>query len=182
MAFELVTNSQLDVAHMNLKEAHALSCGLLEPQVSFVVWLLENPNSPLALPGKISLTPHDYIHILLDQDTSPQEEAFVLGFTMGNDLKTNKLHLLIYKFFAKFIYPYPFNFSRLECLNFDLGFSYGRKIKTKQINEVNFDNYHDQPIKTIRELLGIDINEIKLLRQSLVQYDSVKDNCRLGRA
>ncbi|MDF2388447.1 hypothetical protein JMG10_43905 [Nostoc ellipsosporum NOK] len=168
MAFDLDTNFQLDVAHLNLKEAHSLLFGSCQPKIPFVVWLLENPNSPLALPGKISLTPHDYIHILLAQSTCPQEEAFVLGFTMGNDLKTNTLHLLIYKFFAKFIYPSHVGFSRLECLNFDLGFSYGRKIKTKQINEINFENYHDQTIQSMRELLGIDVNEIKLLRQTLV--------------
>ncbi|BAZ51078.1 hypothetical protein NIES4103_37010 [Nostoc sp. NIES-4103] len=161
-------NFQLDVDYLNLKEAHALICGLLQPKIPFVVWLLENPNSPLALPGKISLIPHDYIHILLGQSTSPQEEAFVLGFTMGNDLKTNRLHLLIYKFFAKFIYPSGLKFSKLDCLNFDLGFSYGRKMKTKQINEINFELYNGQTIQSIREFLGIDINEIKLIRQSLV--------------
>ncbi|MCC5663224.1 hypothetical protein LC653_04565 [Nostoc sp. CHAB 5784] len=134
MAFDLDETFQLDIAQMNLKKVHSVVFSLHEPKIPFVIWLLENPNSLVALPGKISLRHHDYIHILLGRGISPQNEAFVIGFTMDNDLKTNKLHLFIYKIFAKFIYPYPYNFSTLDLINFHLGFMYGRRIKTKQIN------------------------------------------------
>ncbi|HYX14275.1 MAG TPA: hypothetical protein VE944_07890 [Nostoc sp.] len=124
--------------------------------------MLENPNSLLALPGKISLRHHDYIHILLGRGISPKDEAFVIGFTMGNDLKTNKLHLFIYKVFARFLYPYPYNFSALDLINFNLGFMYGRTIKIKQINEMNFEIYQNETIGVLRSILGINTDEIKL--------------------
>ncbi len=163
MAFDLDETFQLDIAQMNLKEVHSVVFSFHEPKIPFVIWLLENPNSPLALPGKISLRHHDYIHILLGRGISPQDEAFVIGFTMGNDLKTNKLHLFIYKFFAKFIYPYPYNFSTLDLINFNLGFMYGRKIKIKQINEIEFEKYQNENIKYLRKFFGINTDEIKLI-------------------
>lgn len=163
MAFDLDETFQLDIAQMILKEVHFVVFSFHEPKIPFVIWLLENPNSPLALPGKISLRHHDYIHILLGRGVSPQDEAFVIGFTMGNDLKTNELHLLIYKFFAKFIYPYPYNFSTLDLINFNLGFMYGRKIKIKQINEMNFEIYQNENIGHLRKIFGINTDEIKLI-------------------
>jgi len=165
MAFDLDTVFQIDVDNIKLKEAYSTVFSLYNPKIPFVIWLLENPDSPLALPGKISLQYHDYIHILLGRGISPQDEAFVIGFTMGNDLNTNRMHLFIYKFFASFIYPYPYNFSKLDLINFDLGFIYGRKIKIKQINEINFENYHNETINYLRNYFGISADEIQLIRR-----------------
>ncbi|MCC5619983.1 hypothetical protein [Nostoc sp. CHAB 5715] len=165
MAFDLDETFQLDIAQMNLKKVHSVIFSLCKPKIPFVIWLLENPNSLLALPGKISLRHHDYIHILLGRGISPQDEAFVIGFTMGNDLKTNKLHLFIYKLFARFIYPYPYNFSTLNLRTFDLGFMYGRKIKIKQINKINFEIYQDETIGYLRNIFGINLDEIKLIKK-----------------
>jgi hypothetical protein len=165
MAFDLDEVFQLDIAQMNLKKAHSLVFRLSdnETKIPFVIWLLENPNSPLALPGKISLLHHDYIHLLLGRGLSPEDEAFVIGFTMGNDLKTNQLHLFIYKFFSKFIYPYPYKFSNLDFQIFDLGFIYGRTIKTKQIHETDFEIYQDQTIESFRKIFGINKDKIKFI-------------------
>ncbi|MEH2237369.1 hypothetical protein [Nostoc sp.] len=165
MAFDLDKTFQLDVAPIHLKEAHAAVFSLYHAKIPFVIWLLENPSSPLALPGKISLRDHDYIHILLGRGISSEDEAFVVGFTMGNDFKTTKLHLFIYKIFAKFIYPYPYNCSTLDLIKFDLGFIYGRKIKIKQINDIDFEIYHDKSINYLRNLFGIYADEIQLIRE-----------------
>jgi len=181
MAFDLDKTFQLDVAHIHLKEAHTAVFSLYNAKIPFVIWLLENPSSPLALPGKISLRYHDYIHILLGLGISPEDEAFVIGFTMGNDLKTNRLHLFIYKTFAKFIYPEPYKFSTLDLIKFDLGFIYGRKIKVKQINDIDFEIYHDESINYLRNLFGIHADEIqdfrncpKSERLNVAQHISVK--------
>lgn len=163
MAFDLNEAFQLDIAQMNLKEVHSIVFSLHKPKIPFVIWLLENPNSLLALPGKISLRHHDYIHILLGRGISSEDEAFVIGFTMGNDLKTNKLHLFIYKFFAKFLYPSPYNFSVVDLINFNLGFMYGRRIKVKQINKINFEIYQNETIGILRNIFGINTDEIKLI-------------------
>ncbi len=84
---------------------------------------------------------------------------------MGNDLKTNQLHLFIYKFFAKFIYPVSYRFSKLDFKNFNLGFIYGRKIKIKQINEIDFKMYQNENIRYLRYFFGINTDETKLMRE-----------------
>ncbi|MEH2392868.1 MAG: hypothetical protein V7K21_14865 [Nostoc sp.] len=163
MAFDLDEIVQLNIAQMNLNEVHSVVFSLHKPKIPFVIWLLENPNSLLALPGKFSLRHHDYIHILLGRGISPQDEAFVIGFTMGNDLKTNKLHLLIYKFFAKFIYPYPYNFSTSDLIIFNLGLIYGKSIKVKQINEIDFVIYKNETVEYLRNFFGINTKHIKFM-------------------
>ncbi|MEH2433304.1 MAG: hypothetical protein V7K25_03465 [Nostoc sp.] len=165
MAFDLDKTFQLDIAQMNLKKVHTVIFSLHKPKIPFVISLLENPNSPLALPGKISLRHHDYIHILLGRGISPQDEDFVIGFTMGNDLKSNQLHLFIYKLFAKFIYLYSDKFSSLDLITFNFGFIYGRNIKFKQLNEINFEIYQDEPIGNLKNIFGINHKNIKLIEK-----------------
>lgn len=71
----------------------------------FMIWLLEHPSSSIALPGKIDLYGHDCLHAILNRGHSPPDEAFILGFTMGNDSQTTWLHKLLYKVAAFTVYP-----------------------------------------------------------------------------
>jgi hypothetical protein len=50
-----------------LKDAYETLEGDPPSKIPFIVWLLENPKSPLALPGCIDLYNHDCIHLLLKQ-------------------------------------------------------------------------------------------------------------------
>jgi hypothetical protein len=52
--------------------------------VPWYVRLLENPRSPVALPGAIDLFGHDCLHIVLGRGLLAQDEAFVIGYTMGS--------------------------------------------------------------------------------------------------
>ena len=164
MVLDLVSSFKFDTANLTLKQAYAALEGDQETDIPFLVWLLENPDSPLALPGKIYLQNHDYIHILLGREQSAQDEAFVIGFTMGNDSKTNWLHLAIFKLFAKFLYPKIYRFSNAELQVFKLGFAYGRKLKTKHLNEFDFQSYQNETIASIRQKLGIRADEIMFLQ------------------
>ncbi|MEH2184316.1 hypothetical protein [Nostoc sp.] len=165
MAVNLIASLSAEADQLTLKQAYSALEGDEQADIPFLVWLLENPGSFLALPGKINLRNHDYVHILLGREQSAQDEAFILGFTMGNDLKTKWFHLAIFKFFAQFLYPKAYQFCRNDLEAFDLGFAYGRRLKVKQLNEFNFAAYENEPISSIRQRLGIDVDEIKLLRQ-----------------
>ena len=59
-----------------------------QSKIHWLVWLLENPNSPVSLTGAIDLYNHDIIHILLDRGMEVKDEAMVSGFTMGNSTAT----------------------------------------------------------------------------------------------
>ena len=56
--------------------------------IPWLVWLMENPKSPLHLHGASNLNDHDYVHVLLNKGQANNDEAFVIGFTMGNDDRT----------------------------------------------------------------------------------------------
>ena len=79
-----------DRQHQILREALQSMGGDPPSSIPFLLWLLENPDSPIALPGKIDLYRHDCLHLLLDRGFSLYDEAFVVGFTMGNDVQTQK--------------------------------------------------------------------------------------------
>ncbi len=131
--------------------------------IPWIIKLLENPLSPLALPGKISLFNHDCLHVLLDRKATASDEAFVIGFTMGNDPKTQPWHLKIFKFFSQYIYPHPYRFSRDNFSGFDLGFNYGKTFKTR-FNILDFSQYQDAQIIWLRKVLGIDEKSLLKLR------------------
>jgi hypothetical protein len=142
--------------------------------IPWIVRLMENPKSILPFPGKIDLYRHDCLHILLNLRFSLYEEAFVVGFTIGNDIKTKPYHCLIFKFISQYFYPQTCRFNQQHLKWFDLGFLYGRKIKTKNINNLDFSILADQSISVIRRNLGINIQELKLLLQSLNENSEVK--------
>jgi hypothetical protein len=138
-----------------LVDALAAMKGDPSDAIPLVVRLLENPASPLALPGMIDLYRHDCLHLLLGRGFSLHDEAFVVGFTMGNDLRTNGLHLAIFKFCSMLFYPrsYRFNRSHLPC--FDAGVALGRKARLRNINQLDFRLLEHQPLRILREWIGI---------------------------
>lgn len=80
-------------------------------QIPWIVRLLENPQSPFALPGKIDLFNHDCLHILLEREFSLQDEAFIIGFCMGNDPQTKPNHVKIFKTVSSYLYPKKYRFK-----------------------------------------------------------------------
>ena len=132
-----------------------------QSDIPFMVWLLENPESSFPLPGKINLYNHDCLHILLDRGISLLDEAFVVGFTMGSDLKTNRFHLAVFKFLSNLLYPKQYKFSHQQFNLLEKAFEYGRKLKVKNINQIDFKAYENKTVEEMRKLLGIELKEVK---------------------
>lgn len=123
--------------------------------IPFIVWLLENPDSPISLSGKIDLYRHDCLHVLLGAGFSLYEEAFVVGFTMGNDVRTSWADITIFKLFSLLLYPKVFRFNQAHLKMFDLGVDYGSSVKVRNLNQVDFSAHKDQPLEVLRDLFGI---------------------------
>jgi hypothetical protein len=134
--------------------------------IPFLVWLLENPASPMPLPGKIDLYRHDCLHVLLKKGFSLQDEAFVVGFTMGNDVQTNWFHVLLFKWFSCRFYPKLYRFTPEHLRLFDLGYFLGRVIKVKNLNQVDFSRYQQQSIAALRHQFGIDCKTLQILQEA----------------
>ena len=137
-------------------------------KIPFIIWLLENPDSPVALPGCINLYGHDCIHLLLRQGFTSKNEAYVVGFTMGNDVRTNQFHLMIFKFVARALYPEKYRIDASEIEYFERGFELGRKIHVKNLNRFPFSQWQAKTLQDIRIEIGLDTNEIPVLGGSLL--------------
>ena len=79
--------------------------------IPWQIRLLENPSSRFALPGAINLADHDVVHIILGRGLKLQDEAFVIGYTMGNDKRAKEWHRRFFKLAAQRFYPKPYNFK-----------------------------------------------------------------------
>lgn len=140
-----------------------------QEDIPWIIRLLENPLSPVALPGKISYYNHDCIHVLLKRGLSLADEAFVIGFTMGNNPNTKPWHKKVYKFFSRYLYPVKYRFLPKHFKVFDLGFNYGKSLNT-QFDKIDFKKYQDFPVSALRKIWGI--SEEHLLFLSRIELES----------
>lgn len=130
--------------------------------INFLVRLIENPASPFALPGAVTLFNHDCIHILLGRGLLNQDEAFVIGFTMGTAKEElTKFHEYLFKQVATRLYPKPYRFSKRHLLSFDLGVREGKEWGHPQLYEFPFDRHQTDTLSTLRKRLGIDVKRLK---------------------
>ena len=116
-----------------------------EEDSPWIIDLLESDKSPLGLPGKISYYNHDCIHVLLNRGLTLSDEAFVIGFTMGNNPDTKPWHIKLYKFVSRYLYPKGCRFSSLHFRVFDLAFKYGKSLEV-QFDQIDFLKYKNQSV------------------------------------
>ena len=95
-------------------------------EVPWLIWLMENPKSPIHLHGASALNDHDYVHIILDKGQANDDEAFVIGFTMGNDDRTKEWEVKLFKFVSSKLYPKKERFTKEQLKIFNRGFEYGQ--------------------------------------------------------
>ncbi len=129
--------------------------------ISKVVKLFESPESPFALKGAVNLERHDCIHIMLGRGLLPQDEAFVIGFTMGTSKNISKLEEFIFRIVSTKLYPKIYRFSRRHMKAYNLGLEYGKNCKCEKIYEFPFEDYKSSKIFELRNTLGIDIKQLK---------------------
>ncbi|NCJ06806.1 hypothetical protein GS597_09850 [Synechococcales cyanobacterium C] len=141
--------------NVTLAQAYRAFQGDQQCDIPFIVWVLENPDSPLPVPGRIYLREHDYLHILLNRGISPEDEAFVVGFTLGNDPRATDRFLRFFKFLARHFYPEPYRFQPGHLSIFDAGVQLGRQMKIKGLCSWDFSPHLDQPLSSLRAKIGI---------------------------
>ena len=130
-----------------------------QSKIHWLVWLLENPNSPVSLTGAIDLYNHDIIHILLDRGMEVKDEAMVIGFTMGNSTATSSWVRWLFEFCAKYIYPEGYRFDEHDLLEYERGFAYGYTRPRRNIHQARFDVKRD--VEEIRNEWGIELINIQ---------------------
>ena len=139
----------------------------VEPtEISFIIWFVENPMSPFCLHGSAALRDHDAIHVLLECDQSNNSEAFVIGFTMGNDDRTKTWEVKLFKFISRFLYPKKNKFTKKQINIFERGFTYGLTRGCKRIGEHKWTKEEwDSSLREIQEKFGIHDNELSFYKE-----------------
>ena len=130
-----------------------------QSKIHWLVWLLENPNSPVSLTGAIDLYNHDIIHILLERGMEVKDEASVIGFTMGNSETTSSWVRWLFEFCARYLYPESYRFNEHDLLEFERGFAYGYTRSRRNIHLAKFDVKRD--VEEIRNEWGIELINIR---------------------
>ena len=143
-----LANYTLSAAYDNLQ-------GDPPQDIPLIVWLLENPDSRCSLPGAISLENHDRLHLILDRGFSGEDEAYLVGFCMGNDLRTNAIHLIMIKAIAFLFYPKIYRFTAADIKAFDLGVKLGRTTKIKNLNQEMPTDWNGKTLTEIRHELDL---------------------------
>ena len=123
--------------------------------VPWYVRLLENPKSPVALAGAVDLFTHDCIHLVLGRGLLPQDEAFVLGFTLGTSARCRPWHARLLGFCARYLYQSSYRFSDLDHDVFHYAVAAGRTSKVLPLDDVAFRTLIDQPLALVRTRIGV---------------------------
>ena len=129
-----------------------------QKDISWLVWLIENPKSPFHLHGAATLHDHDHIHVLLGRGQANDDEAFVIGFTMGNDDRTKSWESKLFKFISRWLYPKGERFTKKQLKIFDSGFRYGQsKLNLyKRIGEFDWDKMDkNTPLDEVKKSFGV---------------------------
>ena len=94
----------LNNGHLTMREVFDTLPGITPDEVAWHVRMLENPASPISFTGAIELHPHDCVHILLGRGLLNQDEAFVIGYTMGTNKRIPRWQLWAFEKIATYFY------------------------------------------------------------------------------
>lgn len=156
--------------------------------IPWQIRLLENPSSRFALPGAITLEDHDVVHVILGRGLKLQDEAFVIGYTMGNDSRAKEWHRRFFKVAARYFYPKPYNFKALDLMIFDLGWRLGETVKYRRnitdIHLANLATRLDETVGEVRKSMGLlnsALHSAFNYEQSLIIDSSASQRLDTGR-
>lgn len=126
-----------------------------------IIRLFENPKSPIAFRGAVSLERHDCIHILLGRGLLPQDEAFVIGYTMGTAPYITPLETGLFKFIAYHFYPKPYDFKKEDLKAYDLGVKAGKRNPKRALYTFPIEEHKAKTLGELRDILSINKTLLK---------------------
>ncbi len=154
----------LDTDHLTLRDVMATMPKSDPNDVPEIVRKYENPESPDHLPGAITLERHDCLHALLGRGLHVQDEAFIIGATMGSasDISAAVIEEFIY--ISTTVYPEAWRFEAEHIASYKLGIGFAEDaLKNKDLHLTPFE---------LPPLFDTKIGEIRK------QFDLIKDEMR----
>lgn len=157
-------NPGLDTDDMTLAEVLATLPAAQAGDVPEIIRKYENPESPDALPGAISLARHDCIHVILGRGLHVQDEAFIIGATMGaaSDITDEAVDTFIRV--STTLYPKVWQFKPEHIPSYRLGVGYSvDNLPNKDLHLIPFEDepWRSMTVRQIRKELGIVKEELR---------------------
>ncbi|WP_420324760.1 hypothetical protein [Mameliella sp.] len=154
----------LDTDDMTLAEVLATMPAAEAEDVPEIIRKYENPESPDALPGAISLARHDCIHVLLGRGLHVQDEAFIIGATMGaaSDITDEAVDTFIHV--STTLYPKVWQFSPEHIPSYRLGVGYSiDNLPNRDLHLVPLeeDPWQSMTVREVRRHFGIVKEELR---------------------
>lgn len=151
----------LDNDDLTLRDVLATLPAAPPTAIPWIVRLFENPQGWLRLHGAVNLRSHDMIHVLLGRGLLGQDEAFVIGFTMGSTKAVSWLERMFFKLVVSQVYPHPYRISWRTLAAYDLGLEAGREMGMPNLHLQLCEEMLDRPLGEIRSRLGIDTRRLR---------------------
>lgn len=149
-------NPGLDNNDLTLDDVLATLPGASPEEIGLLVRLLENPESPIALTGAVSLLRHDCIHAVLGRGLLPQDEAFVIGFTMGTAKEDlSPIEVFLFKKIARYLYPTHYRLSDQNLIAYNLGVDAGKICSSYKLYKYPLEEWGNKKLGQIRDDLDI---------------------------
>lgn len=154
----------LDTDDMTLREVLSTLPAANPEEVPAIIQKYENPSSPHALPGAITLARHDCIHVLIGRGLHVQDEAFVIGVTMGAASDISKAAIDTFIRVSTTEYPEHWRFKTEHIPSFRLGVGFsidnlsGRDLHLIPLEE---DPWQAKTVRQARKDLGIVKEELR---------------------
>lgn len=154
----------LDTGHMTLAEVLATMPAANAEDVPEIIRRYENPESPEALPGSISLERHDCIHAILGRGLHVQDEAFIIGATMGaaSDF-TDEAKAFFIKV-STTQYPEHWRFEEDHIASYRLGVGYAEDHSgMRDIHLIPLETapWQSRLVSDIRKEMGLSVEEMR---------------------
>ncbi|MCB2081529.1 MAG: hypothetical protein H6908_01040 [Hyphomicrobiales bacterium] len=149
-------NPGLNNDDQTLRDVYTSLPGVGAQEVSMLVRLFENPASPIAFKGAVTLERHDCIHVLIGRGLLPQDEAFVIGFTMGTSKAVSAVEAAVFKLVTKYVYPKYYRFTDHELEVYEMGLQRGHECRVEHIYDFPFEDYMDWKLGDLRALIGVN--------------------------
>mgnify|MGYP001799377516 CR=1 FL=1 len=155
-------NPGLDNDHLTLQEVFDNFLDRYhQDDMPWQVKWIENPKYKFAFSGAVDLYTHDCIHILLGIGNRPDEETFVIGFTMGSSPNLKGWEMKAYRWLSQHFYPEEYKFSYQDLTTFNIGVYTAKAMGIEDLSNVPFKEYEQEKLGDIRKRLGVESDLLK---------------------
>lgn len=124
-------------------------------KIPFMVRLLENPKSILAFPGAVTLERHDCLHPILCASFHNDDEALVIGFTMGTELWLPRWMLKLFMWLTTWAYPKNYRWTKGNLRQFARGYLLAQRCDLKCLSHIPFEKMTHWKLHELRRFIGI---------------------------